>query len=164
MSGLAPSRFIIDPRSKQFIALEFSSDSYVKEMWHDLLAHPSFIQRTCDLVSETELQDQIGFGIFARAGIPVCEGEELVEESWNQASVLSAQTLTSDHDSVLVRTGWSFVSARKRDIQAAQCIAYCMGAGSSAHCKHHYNRPVEAPPKTLPQLIMTPAPLCALHD
>jgi hypothetical protein len=101
--------------SKQLIGFEFSSDPYLENVYGHLLAHPSFIQRTCDLV-RNGVTRQIGFGIFACAGVQVSKGEELVEENWNQASVLSAQMLTSDRDYVLVQTGWSFVSALKRDV------------------------------------------------
>jgi len=150
-STVAPSRFKVDPQRRKLVALEFSSDEFVVQVWRALLAHPTFLESVCSLIGDSGLADQVGFAIFARAAVPVVEGEEMVEENWNKKSVMSAQVLVDDEQKVFVPTGWAFVSASEADITSS-CIGYCMSSAGS-HCNHHYNRPTAAPP-----------PVCTLHD
>jgi hypothetical protein len=155
---VAPSRFKIDPRRRRLVALEFSSDEFVATVWDALLEHPTFLDRACEVVGDSGLADQIGLGIFARASVPVAEGEEILEENWDQKSVLSAQVLPDDEDSVVVPTGWSFRPESAGDA-GTSCIGYCMLFAGS-HCSHHYKRP-----EVLPEnLSATPPPMCTLHD
>jgi len=139
-SSVAPSRFKIDPQRRELVALEFSSDHFVIQVWRDLVAHPTLLQGICSLVGDGGLADQIGFAIFARAAVQVAQGEEFVEENWNERSVLSAQVLVNDGQSAFVPTGWPFVSVSDADATTASCIAYCMSA-AGLHCRHHYDRP-----------------------
>jgi hypothetical protein len=160
-STVAPSRFKVDPQRRELVPLEFSSDEFVVQVWHALREHPTFLESVCRLIGDSGLADQIGFAIFARAAVPVMEGEEVVEENWSKKSVLSAQVLVENEQEVFVPTGWAFVSASESDLMAAstQCIAYCM-LFAGFHCSHHYNRP-----ETLPEKLATaPPPVCQLHD
>lgn len=161
-STLAPSRFKVDPQRRELVALEFSSDEGVVQVWRALREHPAYLASVCRLICDSGLADQVGFAIFARAAVPVVEGEEMVEENWSQKSVLSAQVLVENEQEVVVPTGWAFASASETDLMAAsaQCIAYCM-LFAGLHCSHHYNRPEE----TLPEkLAVAPPPVCTLHD
>jgi hypothetical protein len=160
-STLAPSRFKVDPQRRELVALEFSSDEFVVQVWRALRAHPTFLESVCRLIGDSGLADQVGFAIFACAAVPVLEGEEMVEENWNQRSVLSAQVLVENEPEVVVPTGWAFVSASEADLMAAssQCIAYCM-LFAGLHCSHHYNRPETLPEK----MAVAPPPVCTLHD
>jgi hypothetical protein len=141
----APSRFKIDPSRRVLQALEFSSDQFVVEAWRALVAHPTFLESACQLIGDSGLADQVGFAIFDRATVPVAEGEQMVEENWDQKSVLSARVLTDDEQMIVIRTGWPFVSAREADPTAASCIGYCMSAGAP-HCRHHASVLMIAPP------------------
>ncbi len=82
-------------------------------------------------------------------------GQELVEESWQQQSVLSAQVLVDDGEEFVIPTGWSFISAENHDIFNVNYKAYCMTAGGLPHCKHHavINPPMipDPPPSPLPE-------------
>src|SRR5215216_4861776 len=155
---VAPSRFKVDPQRRALVALEFSSDQFVVQVWRALLAHPPFLESACRLIGDSGLADQVGFAIFARAAVPVVEGEEMVEENWNHRSMLSAQVLVDDDEqTVVVPTGWAFVSESEADLTASSCIAYCM-LFAGVHCSHHYNRP-----ETLPErLTVAPPPVCTL--
>ena len=152
-STVAPSRFKVDPQRRQLLPLEFSSDQAVVQVWRALVAHPTFLESVCCLIGDSGLADQIGLATFARAAVPVVEGEDMLEENWNQTSVLSAQVLHDEEGRVVVPTGWSFVSDSEADLMASSCIAYCMSAGGS-HCSHHYARP----------MLTAPPPVCTLHD
>lgn len=154
---VAPSRFKVDPQRRELVALEFSSDEFVVQVWRDLLEHPTFLESVCRLIGDSGMSDQVGFGIFARAAVPVVEDEEMVEESWNQRSVLSAQVLDDDEEEVVVPTGWAFVSPSEADRMAARCQGYCMGAGGNPHCRHHAGGLPE-------KLMVSPPPVCELHD
>ncbi|GKQ51222.1 hypothetical protein [Bradyrhizobium sp. Ce-3] len=135
----APSRFLVDAERRELTALEFSSDKAVTHAWAALVAQPALLQDICSLVADSGLSNQVGLAILARA-VSVPEGQELVEENWSRMSVTSAQPLpVADENLTVIPTGWAFISKK---IQAAgSCIAYCMSAGSSPHCVHHYNRP-----------------------
>lgn len=159
----APSRFKIDPRRGQMVALEFSSDQFAVKTWHALREHMDLLESICRLISDSGVADQIGIATFARATVRVEEGEELVEENWDSKSVLSAQVPVEDKDRVLVPTGWAFVSSRDEDLTSASCIAYCMLAGGGPHCSHHYNRP-EFLPAVENGMRITSPPICTLHD
>lgn len=137
--SMAPSRFQVDPVNKQLLALEFSSDRAVLESWRVLQTQPQLIDRLAWLISDSGLSDRIGLAILARE-VSMHDGEDLIEENWGRQSVVSAQPLPVENDqTAVIPTGWGFVSI---PITAAgSCIAYCMQAGSSAHCVHHYNRP-----------------------
>jgi hypothetical protein len=152
-STVAPSRFKVDPQRRELVALEFSSDQFVVQAWHALVAHPTFLESVCCLIGDSGLADQVGFAIFDRATVPMAEGEQMVEENWNQRSVLSARVLGDDEQMVVIPTGWAFVSVSEADLIASSCIGYCMGAGSSPHCRHHAAIPLKASP-----------PVCTLHD
>jgi hypothetical protein len=154
-STVAPSRFKVDPQRRELVALEFSSDQFVVQVWRALVAHPTLLESVCSLIGDSGLADQVGFAIFARAAVPVVEGEEMVEENWKQRSVLSAQVLVDDEQTAVVPTGWAFVSVSEADLTASSCIAYCMLFAGS-HCVHHYGRPEE--------LRVAPPPVCTLHD
>lgn len=132
-SSVAPSRFKVDLKQRKLIALEFSSDQFVLYAWRALVAHPTFLQSVCHGIGNSGLADQVGFAIFDRAAVPVVEGEKMVEENWDEKSVLSARVLSDEEEMVVIRTGWPFFSTR----EASSCIAYCMSAGSSPHCRHH---------------------------
>jgi hypothetical protein len=158
-SAIAPTRFKVDPQSGQLMALEFSSDEFAVAVWRALLDYPDFLEGISRLVGDSGLADQVGIATFARAAVPMVQGEEMVEENWNNQSVLSAQVLVDDEEKVVVPTGWSFVSDKEEDVLASTCIAYCMLFAGS-HCVHHYNRPDVIKEE---RRISSP-PVCTLHD
>lgn len=152
---LAPSRLKVDAASKRLVALEFSSDPFVISAWRELSANQGFLDTVCGLIANTGLAEQVGFAIFDRASIKMAEGEQFVEENADNQSILSARCLTRNEEEIVIRTGWAFHSAAADEPTIASCIAYCMSAGSSPHCKHHHLRPME--------MVATP-PVCLPHD
>lgn len=138
-STVAPSRFKVDTMRQELVALEFSSDQFVLHAWQVIAENPKFLENVCRLICECGLAEQIGFAIFDRTTVKLAEGEQMVEENWKERSVLSAQVLSDDEKSFVIRTGWPFFSVS----QASSCIAYCMTAGSSPHCRHHSGHPAE---------------------
>jgi hypothetical protein len=139
----APTRFSVDSRRRALVPLEFSTDQYAVQVWQALLAHPTYLDDVFALISDSGLASQVGVAILARATVTPAVGEEMVEENWNEMSVVSARTLPDDPDSRVVQTAWAFASPERFDPTASSCIGYCMTAGSGPHCVHHYNRPAE---------------------
>jgi hypothetical protein len=136
-TATAPSRFKVDPKRGELVALEFSADPSVLEMWRALNARPDVLDRLCEVISDSGLADKVGLGILAR-GLPIADGESLVEDNWEEQSVLSARILSPKDDEIVIQTSWPFVAAEHGDAGAPVCVAYCFQAGGGSHTSEHY--------------------------
>ena len=143
-AATAPSRFRVDVKRGELVPLEFSSDSSVRRIWRDLNASPDVLNRLCRTIGDSGLSDKIGLCILAR-DLPVADGELLVEENFDEASVLNVRTLAPIEEENAIETAWPFVAAG--DAGAPRCIIVCFSAGSGPHSLEHFG----INPTTLPQ-------------
>jgi hypothetical protein len=135
LRSAAPSRFKVGQHRRELVALEFSVDPLVRETWRSLKARPDVIQALCEVIASSGLADKIGLGIVSR-DLPLANGEAMVEENFNDQSLLSARSTPSDDDATVIQTGWSFVIAG--DGGEPVCVSYCFQVGNEPHSRSHY--------------------------
>ena len=135
-TSIWPARWSCSRTNPYVNALEFSTDPAVGSVYAEMIGHHDIIREITRLVFENEVEDLFGFAICSRFGLLFSDHQQLVEENFDEMSVVTAQTLTKEERKTVLQTGWPLLNRSP----VAGCKAYCVH-GPEQSCQHHTQIP-----------------------